>query len=489
MTDNKKKLGQFFTDPQIADFMAKLVIDSNTTNVLDPAAGAGAFGEAVHKINDNIKLYSYEIDDKVIKELKEKCSFEYELKHEDYLYAGIDLKYDSIICNPPYYKFQEIKDRKELIEAFKKRYRIALSGYTNYCIYFLIKSLNELNNKGKCCYIIPYEFLNCRYGENVKKYFLEKKYLKTIYKFDNTLKLFDGATTTSCILYFEKEEHQQINFISITDVEELKTGKFKNIIIYNYKELDPKEKWINYYKSGNEIHHYKNLVRLSKIGKVKRGIATGNNKYFSLNKAKIKDLNLSKEVCIPCVTKSPDVKTLKFTKDDFDKLYNENKNVYIFDGTKAATQEDRNYIKYGEEMKYHESYLTSHRCPWYAVEEKDISPILISVFSRNKLKIIRNEAKVKNLTAFHSLFIIDKSLENLYFCYLITPIAQEILFLNKREYGEGLDKFEPNDLNNCYVFDVNIMSDHDKNEVLNIYDHLDDTKIEQLNAIFTKYIK
>lgn len=489
MINNKKQLGQFFTGPQIADFMAKLVIDGSTENVLDPAAGAGVFLEAVHKMNENMKLYSYEIDDKVIKELKENCKFEYELKNEDYLYDEIEMRYDSIICNPPYNKFQEIQDRKELIADFKKRYQITLSGYTNYCIYFLIKSLNELKSGGKCCYIIPYEFLNCGYGEIVKKYFLGQKYLKTIYKFDNHLKLFDDAATTSCILYFEKEEHEQIDFVNIAGVEELQTGNFKNIISYDYKDLDFQEKWIKYYQSNEEKTDYKNLVMLNKIGKVKRGIATGNNKYFSLNKEKIKELKLSKDVCIPCITKSPDMKSLKFTKEDFHKLYNENKNVYIFDGTKAATQEDKNYIKYGEKMKYNKSYLTSHRSPWYSMEEKEISPIWISVFSRNKLKIIRNEAKVKNLTTFHSLFINDKSLENLYFCYFITPIAQEILFQNKREYGEGLDKFEPNDLNNSYVLDVNIMSDEDKNKVLNIYDQLDDTKIEQLNTIFTKYIK
>lgn len=489
MINNKKQLGQFFTDPQIADFMAGLVIDGSTKNVLDPAAGAGVFLEAVHKMNENIKLYSYEIDDKVIKELKGNCKFEYELKNGDYLYDEIEMRYDSIICNPPYNKFQGIHDRKELIADFKKRYQITLSGYTNYCIYFLIKSLNELKSGGKCCYIIPYEFLNCGYGEIVKKYFLGQKYLKTIYKFDNHLKLFDDAATTSCILYFEKEEHGQIDFVNIAGVEELQTGNFKNIISYDYKDLDSQEKWIKYYQTNEEKNDYKNLVMLNKIGKVKRGIATGNNKYFSLNKEKIKELKLSEDVCIPCVTKSPDVKSLKFTIEDFHKLYNENKNVYIFDGTKAATREDKTYIKYGEKMKYDKSYLTSHRSPWYSMEEKEISPIWISVFSRNKLKIIRNEAKVKNLTTFHSLFINDRSLEDLYFCYLITPIAQEILFQNKREYGEGLDKFEPNDLNDSYVLDVNIMSDDDKNKVLNIYDQFDETKIEQLNTIFTKYIK
>lgn len=203
----------------------------------------------------------------------------------------------------------------------------------------------------------------------------------------------------------------------------------------------------------------------------------------------INKLKLSENVCIPCISKSQDVKCINLTQTEFNKLINENKKVYVFDGTKATTDGDKAYIKYGEEMEYNKSYLTSHRKPWYSIENKDIPSIFISVFSRNKLKIIRNEAGVNSLTTFHSLFINDKSDENLYFCYLITPIAQKILLNNKREYGKGLNKFEPNDLNESFVLNMDVISENDKEFILSMYEDLNKIKINILNNLFLKYIK
>lgn len=489
MKSIKKQYGQFFTKKCIADFMAKLVTnEKDTCNVLDPAVGEGVFIDSVKKLNDKAKFLSFEIDETLLKNFNECSALESNVKNENYLYSFFEEKFDIIICNPPYSKFQEISDREKLIKLFYQKYNIRLSGYTNYCVYFLIKSLNELNDNGKCIYIIPYEFLNCGYGKTVKEYLLNQGYLKEIYKFDNNIKLFNDAITTSCIMLFEKSKHNSVDFISITDIKEIETFNFQNKKTYRYEDLDFKEKWIKYFSVRDNKKEYRNIIRLSQIGRVKRGIATGNNKFFSLNKDKITSLHLSENVCVPCITKSPDIKCLKLTQEKFLELYSQNKNVCIFDGTKAIKEEDWAYIEYGEKTKVNEAYLTSHRNPWYSIEKKDISPILISVFNRNKLKVIRNEANVLNLTAFHSLFINDLDLVNIYFCYLITPIAQEILFLNKREYGDGLDKFEPNDLNEAFVLDVNVISEDDKKTILAIYDNLNEGGIDELNMLFKKYI-
>lgn len=228
MNREKKRLGQFFTDEKIADFMAKLVINKDTKTVLDPAAGEGAFIKAIEKINKKVEIVSFEIDKKIIETLNSINYDKHEIKNEDYLYNFSNIKYDAIICNPPYNKFQKIKNRNELISVFEEKYQIHLSGYTNYCMYFLIKSLNELSDNGKCVYIIPYEFMNCKYGEVVKKYLLSEDYIKAVYKFDNSINLFDEAITTSCILVFEKCKHKSIEFINITDLDELQSCNFQN---------------------------------------------------------------------------------------------------------------------------------------------------------------------------------------------------------------------------------------------------------------------
>ena len=167
--------------------------------------------------------------------------------------------------------------------------------------------------------------------------------------------------------------------------------------------------------------------------------------------------------------------------------------MYVFDGRNKTTSGDNKYIEYGESLNVNKSYLNSHRFPWYGIEDKKPAPIWISVFSRNNLKIIRNELMIKNLTTFHGVYplINDEESINIFYCYLLTPLAQKILRLNKRECGEGLDKFEPNDLNNAMILDLNIINQNDKNEILEIYETLKNKnliEIEKLEFIFSKYV-
>lgn len=493
MRSKRKELGQFFTHPKIAEFMAGLVIDDKTTSVLDPSVGEGIFLEKCFKINNNLQFKAYDIDFKMIEYVSE-FPFHVSLINGDYLVNFESEKYDAIICNPPYNKFQQIKNRADYIKLFKEKYGVRISGYSNLCVYFLIKSLNELSENGKCAFIIPYEFLNTGYGIAIKNYIIKKKSLKRVYKFNSNLNLFDEGLTTSCILYFENSINDSVEFIEINELAELERQEFSSKIVLPLTDIDPKEKWIKYFDK-NGLENNPNLQNFFEIARVKRGIATGSNAFFALSKTDIEKHNLSQSVCVKCVAKSPDIKKLIFTQKYFDELYENGKKVYLFDGTKATCESDFEYITYGEESGVNKTYLNSHRIPWYLLENKKPAPIWISVFSRNRLKVIRNETNARTLTTFHNVYVHsnDEDFINILFCYLLTPIGQDILYKNKREYGGGLDKFEPNDLNYAKVLNLTALTDDDKKEILEIYQSLRNTEnedyyINKLNNVFLKYI-
>jgi len=52
--------------------------------------------------------------------------------------------------------------------------------------------------------------------------------------------------------------------------------------------------------------------------------------------------------------------------------------------------------------------------------------------------------------------------------YVITPLAQRILAQNRREYGNGLHKFEPNDLNHGLVLDLRLIPARDVDEIKDV---------------------
>ena len=175
---------------------------------------------------------------------------------------------------------------------------------------------------------------------------------------------------------------------------------------------------------------------------------------------------------LPCICHSVDVKNLIFGEEDYYKLVHNDKTVYLFNGCADDNEYAQKYIHLGVELEINKRYLTASRNPWYALENRKPSPIWVSVFNRDGLRFVRNKAGVYNLTTFHCVYcngIIDT---DVLFVYLITDMAKEIFLDNSRQYGNGLIKFEPNDLNKGSVVDLRLLSDEEKKFIKTIYSKL-----------------
>ena len=508
---HRRKHGQFFTPDIIADIMnAWITANKSCKTILDPALGLGAFFKEI--LNNNKRkydLYGYEIDEKILESCKNIFSDKIKYYNMDFLTSDIAEKFDGIICNPPYLKFQEYESREIIVEKFCKKYTINLSSLTNLYSFFLIKALKYLNNKGRAAFIVPSEFMNADYGVEIKKYILESGMLRYIIVFSTIFKIFPDVNTTTCILLFENGEPPlNIEFINIDTPEDLgalkkylegnKQDDFQKRCIKEFKktDVDYDIKWRSYYKEEN-AKKYKNIIRLDHYGKVSRGIATGANKYFMFNKSKIEEYKIDKKYLIPCISKAQYIKTAFFNQSDFERIYEEQKNCFLLSINKDMILDDNvlAYLKLGEELEINKTYLNSNRNPWYRMEKRRIPDIWVSAFNRNKLKFVLNETNTVNLTSFHGIYLKEtaKGEIELLMAYFLTDVSREILEDNRREYGGGLSKFEPNDLNNGYVINLEVLTATEKCQVLSIYNEIKTMKDvgqesvelnQELNALF-----
>ncbi|HEX6290190.1 MAG TPA: hypothetical protein VFZ66_13435, partial [Herpetosiphonaceae bacterium] len=262
--------------------------------------------------------------------------------------------------------------------------------------------------------------------------------------------------------------------------------------------LDPKVKWRAYYQRRNGSK-YNNLVALSTYGKIVRGIATGDNDYFTFDEKKKKEFGIPDTCLLPCITKATHADASFFTQDDFDDLRHKGKRVFLLNAAEAAYPAVLEYIALGEKREVNTRYLTSHRTPWFALENRPPAPILVTVFNRNGLRFVRNEAGVRNLTCFHSFYINMLAMHRLdvLMAYLITDVSREICNDDRREYGGGLKKFEPNDLNQAKALDLEIIDPHTENMIVHVYNeyrasvlrHRPDRRLhEKLNDLFFRLL-
>jgi len=473
---HRKKYAQFFTPEPIAKIMIDWVLDKpEVKTLLEPAFGLGVFSRLILKQKKDIEITGFDVDTIIFEIAKRNFSDFLNINYhlEDYLFNDWENSYDAVICNPPYFKFHDYENKKSL-EEIKQRLNINLSGFTNVYTLFLLKSIYQLKDNGRAAYIIPSEFLNSDYGKLVKQYLIKSQTLKQIVLFDFEENVFDDALTTSAIILLEKSNTtNKVTFSNIKDLKGLKAYPNVQTFEYEVEILNPNIKWRTYYSEQNS-KKYKDLIPFKNVAKVVRGIATGANDYFTFNKSKALKYKIDNDCLLPCITKSKDITKPFFTKKDFENLIEKDANIYLIDACKNETDINvKNYIKVGEGKEIDKKYLTSKRTPWYSLENRPPSPIWVGVFNRNGLKFIRNEANISNLTTFHCIYpnqnLFYKINIDLLFAYLLTDVANQIFSDNRREYGDGLKKYEPNDLNNALMLDLSKLDNKTENEIIDLY--------------------
>lgn len=476
--DYRRSLGQFFTPPFIARFMSQWIIGNKKDNlrILDPAAGFGVFEHSINELNNKVKNLNFdlwEIDEYISKKLRESLDYSRipaQVIADDFLRGTWHKKYDGIIANPPYYKHHHIKNKNRIYEEFCIKSFFKFSIQTNIYCWFLIKSINLLEENGRLAFIIPSEFLNSNYGVKVKEYLLKSGVIVDLINISFKENVFDGPITTSIIILGEKKpvKNSKINFYQVESVDDLRSLEHlranhpkKQIDI---GELNPEIKWRNYFNgSGNILKKDNHLVSFSTYGRFSRGIATGANNYFTLSEDEKNRYHLSTQCLKPCIVRSSYARDIAFRESDFDMLKMQGKKVYLFDGEASNEKSCKDYIHIGKGQGIDKRYLTSKRLPWYALEKRAVSKIWAGVLGRKGLKFVWNESGCINLTCFHAFYpsVIGENYLDILFVYLNTKFAKRLFDKEKREYGDGLSKFEPNDINKALAPDFGLLNNND----------------------------
>ncbi len=454
---HRRRLAQFFTPPPIARFMVDWVLSGRhgrANKVHDPAFGLGAFFE---NAPEECEFTGGDADDAILAFFSEHSRrMPSRLSKTDYL-LDFGSRYDNIVCNPPYLRFQKFLNRDAVAAAFAERLGVRLSGYTNIASAFLVKSISELKRGGRLAYIMPSEFLNAGYGAMVKEWLIRDGHLDSVIEVECEKEAFDEVTTSVCIVLFDSSRRlDAVSFRKVAAVGDFPTVMERPPVnAVPAGRLSPREKWERFFVPPGESVKpaLGRLQRLSEYGRFSRGIATGANAFFVLSRSDIASKGLSDGDCVPCITKSQQLKKAVFTDEDFCRLSDEGAGVHLFSPGDAPDAAALEYIHEGEKIGYDKGFITRHRRPWYRTERRKVSPLLFNVFSRGGYKVVRNYSSALTLTNFHCFYPnpLREGYVDVLFLYLLSRTGRRILSLSKRRYGNSLDKFEPNDLNMALV--------------------------------------
>lgn len=215
----RKKIGQFFTSLETAEFMADMFdlrkTSSNAVSILDPGAGSGILSAALlerivtEKVFSKVRLVCYENNEDVLpilysnldymaEQIKQNTTliFEYEVRTKDYILSQQhdfqeDLfadknpeKYDLIIGNPPYMRV--LRDHPAALAMPS-----IVHGAPNLYFIFAALSLFNLKENAQMVYIIPRSWTSGAYFEAFRNYLLEVGKIDQLHLFISRDKVFE----------------------------------------------------------------------------------------------------------------------------------------------------------------------------------------------------------------------------------------------------------------------------------------------------------
>ena len=460
--ENLRNKGQFWTPDWITIPMVEYVSKSSSL-IFDPAAGTGAFLQAILTLNKNINFYGIDIDENVLK------SYIYSnnqsvIENRDFIKNPPNRKFKSIVANPPYIRHHRIDENTKIYlkQMTKKITGFTIDGRAGLHIYFLLQALYLLEDDGRLAFIMPADTTEGIFSSKLWNWITKNFCLECVITFSEKAAPFPEIDTNAMIFLIKnKKPNKELKWIYVKeaniDLTKLIHSEFnlKNSADIEIIGRDLHEALT----TGLSRQPYKEKVshfKLSDFATIMRGIATGANEFFFLTKQQITELNLPFNFFKRTIGRTRDIQKDILTIEDLDDLDRKGRPTYLLYIEKSNSKLPVvliNYIKNGEKLKINERSLVSLRKPWYKSEKRKIPEMLFAYLGRRNSRFIRNEADAVPLHCLHCVYTHsnDRAQINNLWQVLNHPETLENLKYVSKSYGSGALKAEPQNLKNLMI--------------------------------------
>ena len=475
-SEDRNRMGQFATPTALArEIVAhgvSLLPEGERVRFLDPGIGTGSFYSALRATVLAAQIESatgFEIDTHYYGPAQALWKdHPLDLRHGDFTHAQPDghSRANLIICNPPYVRHHHLTSeaKAHLQPRAEAASGVRLNGLSGLYCYFMSLSHPWMEEGGIAGWLIPSEFMDVNYGQQVKQYLQTKVTLLQIHRFDPSDVQFADALVSSAVVWFRNAKPPKDHEVLFSYGGTLAAPAIQRHVPAAVLLLEPK--WTRYPMADSAAA--RGHITIGDLFDVKRGLATGDNAFFIMTPALIEERGLPFECFKPVLPST------RYLSDDEIRADAEgfpilDKQLFLLDTRLSEDEIARRYPALkayldtgcGGEKPVAGGYLCRSRSPWYAQENRPAAPFLCTYMGRQKegkrpFRFFLNHSRATACNTYLLLYpkpnlarVFDRApgLKRTVWEFL-NAITSEELLGNGRVYGGGLHKMEPRELKN-----------------------------------------
>ena len=434
LSDQRKKLGAFYTPAPLADVLVRKAIDRVGMRVLEPSFGGGSLLDALARHSTAsalaLRVTGIDIDNRAVAARKSDGQLDHEtLRKADFLELAPKPEFDAVVANPPFTRNHELcNDYKAKLRA-DPRFRGVIKGAAGLWAYFIIQSALYLKPGGSLAFILPGAFEFATYAKHVREFLCEKFLSVEIFSVAGKIEWEGSAEERAVVLV--ASGYERGSCMAARNASISLEGQFAGQpgCPTELPQLD---------------HQY-----LGAIADVEIGIVTGANKFFLFDRDRQKECGLPDTAMVQTISKARHVKGMSLNRLELSELAAQGEPTLLLHPPELGPRFGNIRKTFAQLSKRDRSgtHWFKKRKPWWKVQLGRQADAVFTYMNHLGPRICLIENGITATNTLHRIrFRTRESAVHRGWCVsMLTSYTQMHAEKVGRRYGGGVIKFELGD--------------------------------------------
>ena len=405
-----KERGGYYTPRDVAAYLVRWAVRSDTDLLLDPSCGDGRF-IACHPNSIGV-----ERNPEAAKAAKQQAPGGAVHEGDFFEWADRNTKhFDCAAGNPPFIRYQTFNGaaRKRALKLCSK-VGVSLSGLTTSWVPFLVVTASLLRRGGRMAFVVPASIGHAPYAAPLMEYLVSN--FDTIQVVPIRRKLFPRLSE-DCWLLFAEGFGGATRYIKFVPID-----RFRHLPIAKEPvESVPVDEWRSlwnrrlrpYLLSKSERSIYQEIAqrpdsqRLGDAASVGIGYVSGANEFFHLRPSEADRWRIPKSFLHPAVRNGRALPARNLSDQTIREWCRADKPVLLLRIPKNAAlpRPVVNYLDSPQGREARRSYKCRNRKPWYSVPDVRVPGFFLTYMSGMTPSLVRNSAGATCTNALHAIHL------------------------------------------------------------------------------------